>query len=136
MLKVRVANNRANASGHPRIPTERAKISGSIVGEAIQKAMTGARGTPLASNPAMMGTTVQEQKGLKAPTNVAKIMARATLAWNARLMAPSSFKAWTRTLRIMLIAKAGQTLRTAETTKSAIYKISFMVFIPLSYFYD
>ncbi|MBW2251310.1 MAG: hypothetical protein JRF60_11945 [Deltaproteobacteria bacterium] len=37
-------------------------------GDAIQKDMTGAKGTPLINSAAITGITPQEQKGLKAPT--------------------------------------------------------------------
>jgi len=43
-------------------------------GEAIQNDMTGARGTPPSSREAMTGITPQEQKGLKAPSTVARKM--------------------------------------------------------------
>jgi hypothetical protein len=68
------------------VATLRKKISGSIDGEAIQKDMTGARGTPLMSRAATTGTTLQEQKGLKAPTDVARMMAKMGPAWKARFM--------------------------------------------------
>jgi hypothetical protein len=57
------------------VATLRKKISGSIEGEAIQKAITGARGTPPISKVATTGMTLHEQKGLKAPTAVARRMA-------------------------------------------------------------
>jgi hypothetical protein len=44
-------------------------------GEAIQKDITGARGTPPIKRAAITGITPQEQKGLKAPTAVARMMA-------------------------------------------------------------
>ena len=46
-------------------------IDGSISGDASQKAMTGARGTPLASKAAMRGITPHEQKGDNAPMRLA-----------------------------------------------------------------
>lgn len=61
-----MAASRATARFQPKKPTERAKISGSIVGEATQKAITGASGTPPMRRPATSGMTVQEQNGLKA----------------------------------------------------------------------
>ena len=89
-------------------------ISGSIEGEAIQKDMIGARGTPLISNPAMIGMTVQEQKGLNAPTKVATRIATPTLAENARLITLSSLRTRMNTLRIMLIRNQGQTCQIAK----------------------
>jgi hypothetical protein len=68
------------------VATLRKKISGSIEGEAIQKDITGASGTPPISKAAMTGTTPQEQKGLKAPTAVARMMAMMGLARRALLM--------------------------------------------------
>ncbi len=44
-------------------------------GEAIQRDITGARGTPLISRLAITGMTAHEQKGLNAPTTVASKMA-------------------------------------------------------------
>jgi len=55
-------------------------------GDAIQKDMTGANGTPPISRAAMTGMTPQEQKGLKAPTMVARRMAVTGPASKARLM--------------------------------------------------
>lgn len=60
------------ASFQPRIELLRKNISGSIDGDAIQNDITGARGTPPVSNELMTGITPQEQKGLKAPTHVAR----------------------------------------------------------------
>ncbi len=58
------------------MPTEvRTKISGSMIGEAIQKAITGASGTPAASNEATSGITPQEQNGESAPTRDAATIA-------------------------------------------------------------
>ena len=58
-----------------------------MVGEAIQKDMMGASGTPLASSPAITGMTVQEQKGLNAPTAVAATIAMPILLSKARRIA-------------------------------------------------
>ena len=44
---------------------------GSISGEAIQKAITAASGTPIASRAAMIGITPQEQNGDIAPNRAA-----------------------------------------------------------------
>jgi hypothetical protein len=85
-LSSNVAARRQTASSHPIIPTLKKKISGSIDGEAIQKDITGARGTPLISSDAITGMTPQEQNGLKAPTTVARIIAVNGLAANARLI--------------------------------------------------
>ncbi len=47
------------------------KICGSMRGEAIQNAMTGASGTPMLSNAAIRGMTPQEQNGDSAPNAAA-----------------------------------------------------------------
>jgi hypothetical protein len=65
------------------VATLKKKISGSIEGDAIQNDITGANGTPLNSNPLMIGITVQEQNGLNAPTAVANRIAITGLARNA-----------------------------------------------------
>ena len=72
----KVAASRQRASSQPMEPTLSTKISGSMEGEASQKDITGARGTPLTSRAVMMGMTPQEQKGLRAPTKVAMSTAR------------------------------------------------------------
>ncbi|MEZ4644480.1 MAG: hypothetical protein R3E31_17400 [Chloroflexota bacterium] len=51
-----------------------------IEGDAIQKAITGARGTPPMSSEATTGMTLHEQNGLNAPTAVASTMATSRLA--------------------------------------------------------
>jgi hypothetical protein len=58
-LKTRVAASRHTANSQPMVATLRKKASGSIEGEAIQKDMTGARGTPPMSKAATTGTTPQ-----------------------------------------------------------------------------
>jgi len=103
--------SRAIATGHPSIETERKKISGSIVGEPIQKAITGASGTPPSSSELIMGITVQEQKGLNAPAAVAK----RTAATGRALNAPRSLSASPDRRRItasgMLTKRKGQIRR-------------------------
>ena len=98
-LRRSVPINRHTAKFHPMVPTLKKKISGSIEGDAIQKDMTGAKGTPLISSAAMTGITPQEQKGLNAPTMVARRMAVIGLASKARfiyLEAPDIFTATAR----------------------------------------
>ena len=51
-------------------------ISGSMIGDAIQKAITGANGTPAPSSAAISGITPQEQNGEMAPTSAASRVAR------------------------------------------------------------
>jgi hypothetical protein len=100
--------SRATAKGQPSIPTESAKISGSIVGEATQKAITGVRGTPATRSPATSGTTVHEQKGLKAPTAVASSTAKPMRASRALRIAPSSSSVLIRTPKATLRKKTGR----------------------------
>ena len=107
-LNSKVVTSLAMTSGQPINPTLNANISGSIDDEAIQKAMIGARGTPLIINPAMIGTTVQEQNGLNAPTSVAIRIAKPTLAENVCLMTLSSLRARMKTLRTILMRNQGQ----------------------------
>ena len=85
-LRKRVAARRQTASSQQIMPTLRKKISGSIEGDAIQKDITGASGTPLISSEAITGMTPHEQKGLKAPTRVANKIAVSGRASNARLI--------------------------------------------------
>jgi hypothetical protein len=113
-LNNKVATSLAIARFQPINPTLNVNISGSIEGEAIQKDMIGARGTPLKSKPAMIGTTVQEQNGLNAPTRVATRIATPTLAENACLITLSSFRTRMNTLRIILIRNQGQTCQIAR----------------------
>ena len=68
-----------------------ANIDGSISGEASQKAITGASGTPEARRAAMMGMTPHEQNGDSAPIRLAKttiISARPEKALAIRFSAP------------------------------------------------
>jgi hypothetical protein len=59
------------ASFHPKTELLRKKISGSIDGDAIQKDITGASGTPPIKSELITGITPHEQNGLNAPTIVA-----------------------------------------------------------------
>ena len=67
----KVLASRQMASFHPRTDTLKKNISGSIDGEATQKANTGAKGTPPSKRDEITGITPQEQNGLKAPATVA-----------------------------------------------------------------
>jgi hypothetical protein len=73
-LNARVMPIRHTASSQPNIATLRKNASGSIDGEAIQKDITGANGTPPINSAAITGMTPHEQNGLKAPTAVASKM--------------------------------------------------------------
>ena len=61
-----------------------------MIGEAIQNAITGARGTPAPSNAAISGITPQEQKGDTAPTKAARIVARTGFPENTPAMIASA----------------------------------------------
>jgi hypothetical protein len=74
-LIMNVEIKRHTAKSQPSVATLKKKISGSIEGDATQKAITGANGTPLISRAAIMGITPQEQNGLNAPTTVANRIA-------------------------------------------------------------
>ena len=80
---MKVATSLQTESFHPIVATLKKKISGSIEGEAIQKDITGAKGTPPISRLAIRGITPQEQNGLNAPTNVANSIDRNTFLFNA-----------------------------------------------------
>ena len=114
------------------MPTVSVKISGSIVGDAIQNDMTGASGTPLIKRPAMIGMTVQEQNGLKAPTAVARSTEKASRPANALRIASLRSIILIRTLRNMLSKKKGSTFHAALPTKRTISKKSFITQSPLS----
>ena len=57
---------------------------GSINGDEIQNAITGASGTPAPSRPATSGMTPQEQKGSNAPISDATTIMRLCRPRNAR----------------------------------------------------
>ena len=95
-LRIRVPIRRQTAKFQPIVPTLRKNISGSMEGDAIQKDMTGAKGTPPISRAAITGITPHEQNGENAPTIVARKMAVTGPASKARLMyfeAPDMFTA-------------------------------------------
>ena len=75
-LNINVADSRHTAKSHPRELTVRKNISGSIEGEANQKDITGASGTPPINKDAITGITVHEHNGLNAPTRVDSITAK------------------------------------------------------------
>ena len=62
------------ANSNPSSAVVKINISGSIIGDAIQKANTGAIGTPAAKRPATKGITPQEHRGIGIPINVAFII--------------------------------------------------------------
>ena len=68
----------------------RINISGSIIGDETQNAMTGARGTPLASIAAINGITPQGQDGDSAPAKDAAKIVITGLPEKARAISPSA----------------------------------------------
>jgi hypothetical protein len=80
-------------------------------GEANQKDITGARGTPPMSSAATTGITEQEHKGLKAPTKVARIIAMTGRAVKARVMYLEAPDIFTATAMGMVMSKYGQVCR-------------------------
>jgi hypothetical protein len=81
---------RVIARFHPNTDALRKKISGSIVGEAIQNDITGASGIPAMSIELMTGMTEHEQNGPNAPAAVARSTATTGRALNApRSLSPN-----------------------------------------------
>ncbi len=74
----------AIANGVPSTAAVRTNMDGSISGEASQKAITGASGTPMASRAAISGITPHEQKGDNAPMPAAKTIIALVRPVNAR----------------------------------------------------
>jgi hypothetical protein len=70
-----VEDIRQIASFHPMVATLKKKISGSIDGEAIQKLITGPKGTPPIKRDVITGITLHEQNVENAPTTVERKMA-------------------------------------------------------------
>jgi hypothetical protein len=80
----------------PSVPAARMNCVGSISGEEIQNAMTGANGTPAPRRPATSGITPQEQNGRSAPISEATTIIRLwrpLKARAARASAPVAFAA-------------------------------------------
>ena len=108
MLIKKVALNRQIASSHPITETLKKKISGSIDGEASQKDITGASGTPPISSEAITGITPHEQNGLKAPIMVANTMAVTGFLFSALLIYFEAPETLTKTATGMVITRYGQ----------------------------
>jgi hypothetical protein len=119
-LKMRVAASLHVASSHPRELTVRKNISGSIEGDANQKDITGARGTPPISMAATTGITLHEHKGLKAPTAVASKIAMIGRAVKARWIYLAAPDICTATAIGMVINKYGQVWIKLSTMYSSI----------------
>jgi hypothetical protein len=111
------------------VATLKKNTSGSIEGEAIQKDITGARGTPPINRVATTGMTPQEQKGLKAPTAVARKIATIGWAVKARLMYFAAPDICTATARGMVIKRYGQTCRKAFNINWMMATICSNIFI-------
>jgi len=107
-LKTKVPAKRQIAKFKPMVPTLKKKISGSIEGDAIQKAITGAMGTPAINKAAITGITPHEQKGLKAPTRVASKIAVIGPASKARFICFEAPDIFTATAIGIVITRYGQ----------------------------
>jgi hypothetical protein len=77
-------------------------------GEAIQKDITGASGTPPISNEAITGITPHEQNGLKAPIRVAINMAIKGFLLSARVIYAEAPDKFTNAARGTEIRRYGQ----------------------------
>jgi hypothetical protein len=102
------------------VDTLRKNISGSMEGEASQKDMTGARGTPPTSIAQITGITPQEQKGLKAPMAVAARIAMSGRASNTRPILSEIPDILTATAMGIVISRYGHMWRNAVHMKWAI----------------
>ncbi len=80
----------ATAKPMPSVPAAMTNCVGSISGDAIQNAMTGASGTPAPSRPATSGITPQEQNGSNAPIREATRIMRPWRPVNARAASASA----------------------------------------------
>jgi hypothetical protein len=103
------------------------KISGSIDGDAIQKDITGARGTPPIRSELMTGITPQEQKGLKAPMHVARKTETRGFFPNALVMYLDAPERFIITESGIVTSRYGQMWRNDFTMKSEILIICSMV---------
>jgi hypothetical protein len=110
-LIAKVAARRHIASSHPIEPALRKRISGSIDGEASQKDMTGASGTPPVRRAAMTGFLLRTLSIL--------------------FEAPERFN---RTARGTERARKGRMWRKARTMKSRIQKASRATSAMVSYY--
>jgi hypothetical protein len=84
----------ATAKLMPRAPAAMKNCVGSISGDEIQNAITGASGTPAPRRPATSGMTPQEQNGRSAPINDAVMtipLCRPRKTFVARESAPVAF---------------------------------------------
>ena len=99
----------APAKPRPTPAAVSTNISGSMIGDASQKAMTGASGTPARSIAAMRGMTPHEQNGDRAPTTAARTTVRPGLPEKARAIRRSA-----------PLAAAYAAMATARTRKGAI----------------
>jgi hypothetical protein len=126
-LRAKVAASRHIAKFHPSTDTLKKNISGSIEGEAIQNDITGANGTPPISKVVITGITPHEQKGLNAPTAVARKIAAIGCFPNALAMYLDAPEMLITTDSGIVIRRYGQMCRSEAATKFTIFKISCML---------
>jgi len=129
-----VDTSRQIARSHPSVPTLKKKISGSIDGEAIQKAITGANGTPLIRRVAIIGITPHEQNGLKAPIRVANNIAVTGLNSKTLLICLETPDNCTSTASGMVTSKYGQICLKPFKTRLRIENSWSSIIIVLFYF--
>jgi hypothetical protein len=104
-------------------------------GEASQKDMTGARGTPPASNDQIIGITPQEQKGLKAPTMIATNIETTGRPLNACPIFFDAPETCTATANGMVIIKYGQIWSKPVITVLKIIWICCIIIISINRIY-
>ena len=95
----------------------RTNCSGSISGEATQKASTGARGTPASNSAAIRGTTPQEQKGESAPARAAMTIAAGAERLVTPAIRPSAPAAFSQAASRTDKSRKGSSQRKASTMK-------------------
>ena len=104
----------------PSVATVVASIAGSVIGDASQKAMTGANGIPAASKPAIKGNIVMPQTGVIAPIAEATITVGKSLPSNARAIWASAPLAMTQAVRTIPGTTTGATESRLRAIKRAI----------------
>ncbi len=112
----------ARVKGRPTTTVISTNISGSMIGEAMAKAMTAESGTPAASSAAISGTTPQEQKGDKAPKAAASTMVRTGERDTAPAISRSAPAALSQAASSTEISRKGRIqpkARSVKTTLSA-----------------
>lgn len=108
-LSATAPTSRAVDNGTPICDALSAKISGSMDGDAIQNAITADSGTPLTSNRRISGITMNEQKGLNAPTAAAATTPTQPLLSRRRARFATMSRYSRSTMPVMNTARANHT---------------------------